>query len=151
EVASVRLAAETAHELPVEEGAEATRIHRTILADGEPAAVMEDVVHPDVPLPPRARLRAALQRGDMVLDVLVGQGVPIAFANTRILPRLLTPPEPGAVALGVAEPTATLELEATYHLTTGATVLRSRDLFAPERIDLHVMRWLDVRRPAQIA
>ncbi len=146
----VTLAVETAHELRVEAGVETTRIHRTVLADGEPAAVMEDVVHPDAPLPPRARLRASLQRGDMVLDVLIGQGVPIAFANTRILPRLLAPAEPGAVALGIGEPTATLELEATYHLTTGATVLRSRDLFAPERIDLHVMRWLDVRRPAQV-
>jgi DNA-binding GntR family transcriptional regulator len=149
-VEQTRLGEEAARELGVEAGAEATRIHRTILADGGPAAVMEDVVHPDVALPPPARLRAALQRGDMVLDVLIAQAVPIAFANTRILPRLLSPEEPGGAALGVGEATATLELEATYHLTTGAAVQRSRDLFAPERLDLHVMRWLDVQRPAQV-
>lgn len=144
------LGEEDAHAFRAETGATATRIHRTILADGEPAAVMEDVVHPDVALPPRARLLAALQRGDMVLDVLIAQAVPIAFATTRILPRLLAPDEPGGAALGVAEPTATLELEATYHLTAGAAVQRSRDLFAPERLDLHVMRWLDAQRPAQV-
>jgi GntR family transcriptional regulator len=149
-VEQTQLEEETAREFGVEAGTKATRIHRVILADGMPAAVMEDVVHPDVELSPPARLRAALQRGDMVLDVLIDRGVPLAFANTRILPRLLSPQEVGGVALGVDETTATLELEATYHLTTGAVVQRSRDLFAPERLDLHVMRWLDVQRPAQV-
>jgi DNA-binding GntR family transcriptional regulator len=149
-VEQTRLGPEDAHAFRAEEGTQATRIHRTILADGEPAAVMEDIVHPDVALPPRPRLLAALQRGDMVLDVLIEQTVPIAFANTRILPRLLTAEEPGGRALGIGGVTATLELEATYHLTAGAAVQRSRDLFAPARIDLHVMRWLDVRRPAQV-
>ncbi|HEX5145423.1 MAG TPA: GntR family transcriptional regulator [Conexibacter sp.] len=149
-VEQVRLATDDAHAFRTETGAEATRVARTILADGEPAAVMEDVVHPDVELPPPTRLRTALQRGDMVLDVLIDQTVPIAFATTRILPRLLEPADAAARALGVAAVTATLELEATYHLTSGAAVQRSRDVFAPERLDLHVMRWLDAQRPAQV-
>ena len=48
------------------------------LAQPWPLALMVDTVHPGVPLPPEARLRRAINRGEMVLDVLLGEGVPIA-------------------------------------------------------------------------
>lgn len=136
-------------ELPL--GALATEIERTVLADGAPAAIMRDVVAPGIALPPDSTLRQALTRGDMVLDVLLNQGVPIVFATTRITARLLTPRQPTARALGIEKSTATLEMEATHRLSTGRVVQASRDLFAPGRLDLHVLRLLDVPRPPQVA
>ena len=52
--------------------------------DGQPGARMRDVVHPDIELPAPAKLRQALERGEMVLDVLLRQGVPVAYARSHI-------------------------------------------------------------------
>jgi GntR family transcriptional regulator len=144
------LAAEVAHAFGVELGTPATAISRVLLADGEPAALMVDTVHPDVQLPSDARVRRAIERGDMVLDILVAQELPIAYANTRILPRLISARERAGRALGIAGTTAVLELHETMHLTTGEAVQSSTDLFAPAGLDLHVIRWLEARRPAQV-
>ena len=46
---------------------------------------------PVVELPARGDLRAALERGQMVLDVLIDLGVPVTFARTRVMPALLPP------------------------------------------------------------
>lgn len=127
----------------VEPGTPATVISRVVLADGEIAALMVDTVHPEVSLPTEARLRRALERGDMVLDILVGRSVPIAYANTTIRPRLLKAQEATAKALGVSRTTAVLDLKETYHLTSGECVHHSRDVFAPTGLDLRVVRWLD--------
>ena len=43
-----------------------------------------------------------------------------------------------------------LELEETIHVTSGDVVHHSRDLFGPGGMDLHVVRALDVERPAQV-
>ena len=51
---------------------------------------MRDVVHPDVELPAPARLRQLLERGEMVLDVLLKQGVPVAY-NAHALWRACSP------------------------------------------------------------
>ena len=48
-----------------------TTIFRVLLANDSPAAVMFDVVHPSVELPAMARFERTLERGRMVLDVLV--------------------------------------------------------------------------------
>ena len=111
---------------------------------------MVDVVHPDLPLPSEARLRRALARGAMVLDVLIAEGIPVAFANTRIDATLVGPEDPRGAALGVRRPTAMLELEETVHVQTGAAVQRSTDLFAPGGLDLRVMRQLEIERPAPV-
>jgi GntR family transcriptional regulator len=128
----------------------APQISRVVLADGEPAAFMHDVVHPDVPLPPEAALRLALERGEMILDVLLEQGVPIAFATTRVMPRMITPRERVGQLFGVRRTTAVLELDETIHVTSGEVVHHSRDLFAPGGMDLHVVRGLDAEGPAQV-
>jgi GntR family transcriptional regulator len=125
-------------------------VSRLVLAGGEPAAYMTDVVHPSIDLPSTAALRRAFERGEMILDVLIGQGVPIAFATTRVLPRLITPRENVGRLFGVARTTAVLELEETIHVTSGEVVHHSRDLFGPGGMDLHVVRALDVERPAQV-
>ena len=72
----------------------ATTFTRVLLMDGQPGARMRDVVHPEVELPSPARLRQTLERGEMVLDVLLGQGVPVAYARTHVMARLLTKPRP---------------------------------------------------------
>jgi GntR family transcriptional regulator len=86
----------------------------------------------------------------MILDVLLGQGVPIAFATTRVLPRMITPRERVGQLFGVRRTTAVLELEETIHVTSGEVVHHSRDLFGPGGMDLHVVRALEVERPAQV-
>jgi DNA-binding GntR family transcriptional regulator len=129
----------------------ATTISRTLVASGAPAAVMFDVVHPVVALPSEARLRAALERGQMVLDVLIDLGVPVTFARTRVMPALLTPRERAGKQLGIRRTTAGLELEELIFAGRDERVAYSRDLFAPGGIEVMVMRSLDSPRPARIA
>jgi GntR family transcriptional regulator len=131
-------------------GTVVAHVSRVVLAEGEAAAYMTDVVHPDIVLPAAAALRRAFERGEMILDVLLAQGVPIAFATTRVLPRLITPRERVGQLFGVRRTTAALELEETIHVTSGEVVHHSRDLFGPGGMDLHVVRALDVERPAQV-
>jgi GntR family transcriptional regulator len=128
----------------------APHISRVVLADGEPAAYMADVVRPDIPLPADAALRRALERGAMILDVLLEQEVPIAFATTRVMPRLITPRERVGQLFGVRRTTAVLELDETIHITSGEVVHHSRDLFGPGGMNLHVVRGLDAEGPAQV-
>jgi GntR family transcriptional regulator len=125
-------------------------VSRVVLAEGEAAAYMTDVVHPDIELPSQAALRRAFERGEMIMDVLLAQGVPIAFATTRVLPRLITPRDRVGRLFGISRTTAVLELEETIHATSGDVVHHSRDLFGPGGMDLHVVRALDVERPAQV-
>jgi GntR family transcriptional regulator len=135
-------------DLPAE--TEVAHVSRIVLAEGEAAAYMTDVVHPDIALPSQAALRRAFERGEMIMDVMLGQGVPIAFATTRVLPRMITPRERVGQLFGVTRTTAVLELEETIHVTSGEVVHHSRDLFGPGGMDLHVVRALDVERPAQV-
>jgi DNA-binding GntR family transcriptional regulator len=139
-----------AQHLGEEPGTPVTRISRVVLADGEPFALMVDTLHPGVPTPSEARLRRAMERGDMVLDVLLGEGVPVAYSSTTIEARLLSARQPEAKALGVRRATAVLDLEEVYHATSGDVTHHSRDLFAPDGLDLRVVRWLEARRPAPL-
>jgi GntR family transcriptional regulator len=125
-------------------------VSRLVLAGGEPAAYMTDVVHPSIALPSATALRRAFERGEMIMDVMLAQGVPIAFATTRVLPRLITPRDDIGRLFGATRTTAVLELEETIHVTSGEVVHHSRDLFGPGGMDLHVVRALDVERPAQV-
>jgi GntR family transcriptional regulator len=150
-VERVPLDAELAHGLGAEPGATAVRISRVVLADGAPFALMVDTVRAGLPLPSDARLRKAIERGDMVLDVLLAQGVPIAYSTTTIASRLIAPGDPEADALGVGATTAVLDLEEVGHATSGEVTHHSRDVFAPEALELRVVRWLEVRRPVQVA
>jgi GntR family transcriptional regulator len=130
--------------------ARATTISRTLTADGEPVAVMFDVVHPNVALPDEPELRAALARGQMVLDVLIELGVPVTYARTRVIPSLLSPRERASKLLGVRSPKAVLELEELIFAGRDERVAYSRDLFAPGGIDVMVVRSLESTRPAPV-
>jgi GntR family transcriptional regulator len=130
--------------------ARATTISRTLTANGEPVAVMFDVVHPNVALPGEHELRAALERGQMVLDVLIELGVPVTYARTRVIPALLSPRERASKLLGVRSPKAVLELEELIFAGRDERVAYSRDLFAPGGIDVMVIRSLESTRPAPV-
>ncbi len=141
---------EVGRKFELDPATEVAHVTRLVEAGGEPAAYMADVVHPDIALPSESALRRAFERGEMIMDVLLAQGVPIAFATTRVLPRLITPRERVGQLFGVTRTTAVLELEETIHVTSGEVVHHSRDLFGPGGMDLHVVRGLDVERPAQV-
>jgi len=131
--------------------AQVTTIARTLMADEAPVAVMFDVVHPKVSLPSGDVLRDALERGQMVLDILIGLGVPVTFARTRVIPSLLSPRERAGKLLGVKRTTAVLELEELYYAGRDERVAYSRDLFAPGGLDVTVMRSFESTRPTPIA
>jgi len=132
-------------------GARAMTVARTLVADGRPVAVMFDVVHPDIDLPDPRRLRAALERGRMVLDVLIEIGVAVTYARTRVRPMLLSAREPAGRALGIRGTTAGLQLEELIFAGRDDRVAYSRDLFAPGGAEVMVVRSLDSPRPARVA
>jgi GntR family transcriptional regulator len=140
-----------AGELGLDPGTEAPMVERVLVADGRPAAHMRDWLHPELDLPPTDELEQALGRGNMVLDVLVDRDVPVAFARTDVMPRLLESGDPLAGALAVTPPIAVLELADTMHLASGDAVQHGISVFAPGRLALHVMRGLASSEPEQIS
>jgi GntR family transcriptional regulator len=124
---------------------------RTLVADGQPVAVMFDVVHPSIRLPDEPRLRADLEQGSMVLDILIAVGVPATFTRTRVIPQLISPGERAGRLLGVRQTTAALELEELIYAGRDDRVAYSRDLFGPGGIDVMVVRSLESTRPARVA
>lgn len=128
-----------------------TTIFRVLLADGSPAAVMFDVVHPTIGLPRTPRLQRMLEGGQMVLDVLIELGVAIAFTRTRVMPCLITPRERVGKALDLRSTTAALELEEVFYAGGSDPVAYARDVFAPGALDVHVIRSLDAASPTPIA
>ena len=131
--------------------AQATMITRTLVADDTPVAAMFDVAHPSVTLPPDDALAAALEGGDMVLDVLIDSAIPVTFARTRVMPYLLDVREPAGQRLGLRRTTAVLQLEELIYAGRDERIAFSRDLFAPGGIDVTVMRSLESTRPAPVA
>lgn len=136
--------------LELEPTASALTVTRTLLADGSPIAVMFDVVHPSVALPPEDQLRDALLEGRMVLDVLIEIGVPVTYARTRVNPALLTGRDRSGKLLGIRGTTAGLALDELIFAGRDERVAFSRDLFAPGGIEVMVMRSLDSTTPARI-
>jgi DNA-binding GntR family transcriptional regulator len=142
QVEQARTPGYAAEALGIRRGARATLVQRTVLADGAVAAHMRDIVHPDVDLPPPDKLRSAISSGEMVLDVMVERGVPIAFARTQVRPRLVEPGGRLGEALGATRVTAALELVELIHLAGGEAIQYSTTVFAPGSLDLHVIRGL---------
>jgi DNA-binding GntR family transcriptional regulator len=141
EIEQLPLDAEQAELFDVEPGTPATTITRVVLLDGSPGAHMHDIVHPSIKLPAPARMRQALERGQMVLDVLLKSGVPVAYNRLHIVARVLVGRDRIGKALGVTEATAALEIEHVTCTADGSPVEQSVDTFLPSSIDLHVVRW----------
>lgn len=142
---------DTAGELGLEPGTVAPVVERVLETDGEPAAHMRDWLNPELDLPPVEEIEAALRSGRMVLDVLVDSDVPVAFARTDVMPRLLERGDPLASALDVRPPIAVLELADTMHLASGDAVQHGISVFAPGRLAVHVMRGLVSSEPEQVS
>ncbi len=94
QVEQKRIGPEPGEVFGLDPDSEATTITRVLLMDGQPGAWMRDVVHPDVSLPSVAKLEQALARGEMVLDVLLKQGVPVAYTRAHVTARVLTKRRP---------------------------------------------------------
>lgn len=125
----------------VEMSARVLTVSRTVLADGVPAAVMEDTISPLVDAPEAEEIAEAVARGEMLLDILTGAGIPVARASTRIRARLVIEGEPAAQMLGLRRSTALLDLEQVYYLGSGLVSHASVDIFTREGLDLRVNRW----------
>jgi GntR family transcriptional regulator len=141
---------EVAEVLEIDPETPVTSVFRVLEASGNPAAVMFDVVHPSVELPPMARFERKLESGLMVLDVLIELGIAVGYARTRVMPCLVTPREQVGKALGMRRTTAALELEEVIYAGRAEPVAYSRDLFAPGALDVHVIRSLDASSPTPI-
>jgi DNA-binding GntR family transcriptional regulator len=141
------LRAETAEIFGISADSPATQVTRVLLMDGEPGAWMRDTVHPNVDLPPAARIKAQLENGEMVLDILLKQGVPVAYTRAHITARLLTKRDKMGRALAVDDPVAALEIDHVTCTAEGTPVEHSTDIFLPRSLDLHVMRWLEDMPP----
>ena len=137
------LGSERAQRFGLDPDTPATTITRVLLMDGQPGAHMYDVVHPDVRLPSPGRLKQALERGQMVLDVLLKHGVPVAYNRTHVSARVITKRDRVGRALGVAETTAALEIEHVTCTAEGSPVEQCTDIFLPRSLELHVVRWLE--------
>ncbi len=142
QVEQARTPGYVAEALGVPHGARAPLIQRTVLADRTVAAHMRDIVHPEIDLPSPEEIRTAIEDGKMVLDVLLGHGVRVAFARTSVRPRLVDPGSRLGEAMGATRVTAALELTELMHLAGGQPVQYSIGVFAPGSIDLHVIRGL---------
>ena len=138
---------DAARALELPSGTRAMTIDRLVLADGQPAATMAETVHPSTRLPPEGKLRRRLATGRMLLDILVDEGLPVAYANTRVLPRLLSPRERAGKLLQIKRQTAALELQEVMRFSSGEPAYYSCDLFAPGQLELDVLRWMRSEAP----
>jgi GntR family transcriptional regulator len=138
---------ETAEIFGVPASTTATQVTRVLLLDGEPGAWMRDVVHPSVELPSAARIKSVLEKGEMVLDILLKQGVPVAYTRAHITARVLTKRDRIGKALAVDDPVAAIEIDHVTCTAEGSPVEHSNDIFLPRSLDLHVMRWLEDMPP----
>jgi GntR family transcriptional regulator len=138
---------ETAEKFGVPADTPAMQVTRVLLMDGEPGAWMRDVVHPSVELPSATRIRSLLEKGEMVLDILLKQGVPVAYTRAHITARVLTKRDRIGQALAVDDPVAAIEIDHVTCTAEGTPVEHSNDIFLPRSLDLHVMRWLEDMPP----
>ncbi len=144
-IAQRRAPGYVAEALNLRKNTDALCIERTLLVDEAPAAHMRDWIHPSVPLPSIEKLQKAIEGGQMMLDIVIDAGVPVAFARTGIRPRLLEQDDDVGRALGVSRTTGALEITETIHVGDGDAVQYSIDIFPPGAIDLHVLRGVSER------
>jgi GntR family transcriptional regulator len=122
---------------------EVTRVSRVLLLDGEAAAWMIDVLPAD--MIPAATVRECLSSHQMVLDLLLDEGISVAFSETEVSTALLGPAQPGGSALRLSQPTAALLMTETMYLdgavaAEGRPVQWSRNYFLPGKLSLRLVR-----------
>jgi GntR family transcriptional regulator len=139
------LRAEVAGALGVGAGAPAPCVRTTLVSDGRPRIHSTEHVHPDIPMPDPEVVRERMRSGESMLEILVEQGIPVAYGQTTIRALLLSPDSQPGIALGVSEPLAVVELEETTHLASGAAVRHAIDVVLPGALELQVFRRVDMR------
>ena len=128
-------------ELPV--NGEVTRVSRVLLLDGEAAAWMIDVLPADVI--PAGKVTERLSSDQMVLDLLLDEGIPVAFSEVEVSTALLDPGQPAGRFLGLDQPVAALMLTETMYLDSavsaeGRPAQWSRNYFLPGKLSLRLVR-----------
>jgi GntR family transcriptional regulator len=134
---------EEADALELPDGGEVTRVSRVLLLDGEAAAWMIDVLPADVI--PAAKVRECLSSHQMVLDLLLDEGIPVAFSEVEVSAALLGPGQPAGTLPGLDQAAAALVLTETMYLDSasfaeGRPVQWSRNYFLPGKLSLRLVR-----------
>jgi GntR family transcriptional regulator len=138
-----RAARDEAGALELPDRGEVTRVSRILLLDGEAAAWMIDVLPAD--LIPAAKVRECLSSHQMMLDLLLDEGIPVAFSEVEVAAALLDAGHPAGSSLGLDQPTAALMLTETMYLdgagsAEGRPVQWSRNYFLPGKLTLRLVR-----------
>jgi GntR family transcriptional regulator len=139
-------------ELPVH--SEVIRVCRVLLLDGEAAAWMIDVLPAD--LIPAGEVRERLSASQMVLDLLLDEGIPVAFSEVEVSAALLGPGRRLAGPFpGPNQPIAALLLTETMYLDSavsgeGRPVQWSRNYFLPGKLSLRLIRDMPANRDPAI-
>jgi GntR family transcriptional regulator len=142
-VEAARPTREEADALELPMNAEVIRVSRVLLLDGEAAAWMIDVLPAD--MIPAGNVRECLASHQMVLDLLLDEGIQVAFSEVEVSTALLGPGEPAGRFLGLRQPTAALMLTETMYLDgavsgEGRPVQWSRNYFLPGKLSLRLVR-----------
>ena len=79
------------------------------------------------------------------IDLLLDEGIPVAFSEVEVSAALLDPGQPAAAFLGLDQPTAALMLTETMYLdgagsAEGRPVQWSRNYFLPGKLSLRLVR-----------
>jgi DNA-binding GntR family transcriptional regulator len=132
---------------------EVTRVCRVLRFDDETAAWMIDVIPAD--LMPAGRLTERLASHQMVLDLLLDEGLPVAFSEVEISTSLLDPGQPPGRSLGLSQPAAALMMTETMYLDSavsaeGRPVQWSRNYFLPGKLSLRLVRDMPADRDPAI-
>ena len=142
-VSAARSTREEADALELPANGEVTRVSRVLLLDGEAAAWMIDVLPAD--LIPAGKLTEHLSSHQMVLDLLLDEGIPVAFSEVEVSTALLDPGQPAGGFPGLNQPVAALMLTETMYLdgvvsAEGRPVQWSRNYFLPGKLSLRLIR-----------
>jgi hypothetical protein len=94
---------------------------------------------------PAGKVRECLSSHQMVLDLLLDEGVPVAFSEVEVSTALLAPGQPAGRFLGLSQPTAALMMAETMYLDgavpgEGRPVQWSRNYFLPGKLSLRLVR-----------
>ena len=140
---------EEAEALELGVNGEVTRVSRVLLLDGEAAAWMIDVLPADVIS--AGKVKERLSSHQMVLDLLIDEGIPVAFSEVEVSAALLDPGQPAGSFLGLNQPVAALTLTETMYLDSAASaegrpVQWSRNYFLPGKLSLRLIRDMPANR-----
>ena len=134
---------EEADALELPRNGEVTRVSRVLLLDEETAAWMIDVLPAE--MIPAETVKECLSSHQMVLDLLLDEGIPVAFSEVEVGAALLEPQQPAGRSLGLSRPTAALMLTEIMYLdgavpAEGRPVQWSRNFFLPGKLSLRLVR-----------